>query len=461
MAKWYFMLHKQEVTLGILERIQHPPVMTKEVEVENYVVRTYFQVLGRHPDDEGRTSYTKQILDGVLKSEELPKILMQSQEYKLKVGTGVDTPAGPVEQVKLNVPIRVDVQVTEELFTEALRRSELLWTTIMPKMDIGNYVLKSLTPYSRARFIKGFYANKANMTPMEFTENFLGMLPKENSLAVCIMGYSKAVPLILQTIENVSLYLDAERGDEIWVQGDDFSEEDIKLLQGGGPKGRWANTPYVNVKIIPWEDEFSRYKNEAVASANTEWVVILDHDEIPTPEMAQTFKAIIWKSERGKLYNMVSFDVIDVETVKGEPVSENPNKSGKPLMHWNVPEPYYGNPHIWLRPNYYPWKLTHYDVAYRHVKDIDSILPNSVRNVFLGGGGDSVKEANPAWVELRKLTTELRIDTWKDFNAYLKKGKIDPKVLAVLKKLAEMPWKDSELKDPLRYYYRMHEEEEA
>jgi hypothetical protein len=156
---------------------------------------------------------------------------------------------------------------------------------------------------------------------------------------------------------------------------------------------------------------------------------------------------------------MVSFDVIDVWTENGEVVSENRSSSGKALLHWNVKNPYYGNPHIWLKPHYYPWKIIHVPYAYKHVKDKDSILPNSVRNVFLGGGGDNVREGNPLWVKLRNLTRELDIDTWEKFHKYLKQGNIDRRILEILREMAEMPWKDDELKDPLRYILLLHPEE--
>ncbi|MBA7617623.1 hypothetical protein ES703_24939 [subsurface metagenome] len=238
--------------------------------------------------------------------------------------------------------------------------------------------------------------------------------------------------------------------DEIHVQGDNFTEEDIKLLESHGAQ----------VQIEPWIDEFSDYKNKCISPANTEWVLICDHDEIPTEDLSENLKKIISESNRGQKYNMVGFDVIDIGTIDEEPVSEYRSPSGKALLHWNVLNPYHGNPHIWLKQNYYPWKVIRVPHAYRHVKEVGTELPRSVRNVFLGGGGDNTREGNPLWVELRTITAELGVDTWKEFNTYLKKGDIDRRVLFVMKRLAKMPWKDSELTDPLKYYYSLHPEEE-
>jgi hypothetical protein len=447
-SKWYYALHRDEVTPEVLERIKNPPKLTPDMEVENYVTRAYFEVLGRHPDEEGRKQYVQQILEGQIKREELTGILRQSPEFRQKF---LRAPAGPTEFVRMQVPVNLDVQINEETFIEAMRRSELLWNVIKPKMDIGGWILDHLTTRKRREFAAWFYSKKDDITPQDLAYWLKENSPKPDSVALCIMGYSKGLPMILETINTVGPYVD-----EIHVLGDDFTKDNTDLMELMAFK---ASRKSVQVQIEPWRDEFSDYKNKVIEPANTEWVLILDHDEIPTPEMAASLREIIEKSKRGKNFNIISFDVIDIETVNDAPVSENRSTGGKPLLHWNVPEPYYGNPHIWLKPNYYGWQMFHAPLAYRHVKDREGILPNSVRNVFLGGGGDNTRDQNPAWVELRAITGELRLSTWKDLHAYLKKGKIDPRLLDVLKRLAEMPWKDSELQDPLRYYRQLHPEE--
>ena len=184
-----------------------------------------------------------------------------------------------------------------------------------------------------------------------------------------------------------------------------------------------------------------------------------DHDEIPTEEMAKEIPKIINSSDRGNNYDMVSFDVIDTKTVNGREVSDVRNRGGKPLLHWNIPNPYVGNPHIWLKQGYYPWKEIHNNTAYKHVKENGTELERSVRNIFLGGGGDNSKERNLNWIELRKVSNDLGITTYKQFDEYLKKGSINKKLLDVIINLNEMNWKDDELKDILKYYLLLHPEE--
>jgi intein/homing endonuclease len=442
-AKWYFALHGEQITPEVRRLIETRPALTPEIEAENYVTSMYFKILGRHPDEEGKRHYTQLILEGKMSREDLPKILMASDEYRAR-SAGVPSAPGVVERMKVQVPVDVYVRLDERTFVEALRRSRVYWEVVKPKIDVGDLILGRLSPVKQAEFKRWFYGNRDAIGPRDIAEWVEENMMRPNSIALCIMGFDGALPMIVENIKVTGPYVD-----EIHVQGDDFSEGSVRILEDLGAE----------VHIVPWEDNFSDYKNKAISYANTEWVLICDHDEIPTEEMARALRGIVERSDRGRRYNMVSFDVVDVWTEDGKVVSENRSSGGKALLHWNVPEPYYGNPHIWLKPNYYPWKAVHVPYAYRHVKDRGSILPNSVRNVFLGGGGDNVRERNPLWVELRILTRELGIDTWRDFHRYLKRGDIDDRILNVLRRMAEMPWKDDELKDPLRYYYHLHPEE--
>jgi intein/homing endonuclease len=371
-AKFYYALHPDEITPEVRALLETPPKLTPEIEVENFVAQMYFEVLGRHPDEEGKRQYVEALLAGRITKEQLPQILMQSPEYLQKIGA----PVGQVESVRMPVPVNVDVQISEGLFLEALRRSKTYWNTIKPQIDLGRFILGGLK--KKDEFLRWFYNNKDKISLQELSEHLSASAPEPDSVALCIMGYSRVLPKIMESISVMGPYVD-----EIHIQGDDFTQDDIlkveEYIRSQKTLG-WIRAP-VNFHNAPWVDEFSDYKNKCIAPANTEWVLILDHDEIPTEEIAKNLREIIKKSDHGRRYNMVQFDVIDVDTVDGEVVSEHRSPSGKALLHWNVPEPYYGNPHIWLKPNY-PWKTIHVPYAYRHVKERESILPNSVRNVF-------------------------------------------------------------------------------
>jgi len=84
-------------------------------EVMRYVEDTYMKVLGRHADQEGKEAYTRAILEGRLRREDLPLIL-----------------------------VNVDVRISEDLFVQALMRSKTFWEKIKPRLDIGEYLEEGL-----------------------------------------------------------------------------------------------------------------------------------------------------------------------------------------------------------------------------------------------------------------------------------------------------------------------------
>jgi hypothetical protein len=148
-AKAYFALHPDKLTPDIEEKIKNPPKMTPEIEAEHWVRRCYFMVFGRHPDRPGLEYYKWMILEGHIKKEELPQILMQSEEYrKMQESKG--------EYVTINVPVDVRVHVTEDAFVKALMQSKLWWERVKPRLDIGKFVIDN----TGEEFIRWFYEQR-------------------------------------------------------------------------------------------------------------------------------------------------------------------------------------------------------------------------------------------------------------------------------------------------------------
>ncbi len=67
-----------------------------------------------------------------------------------------------------------------------------------------------------------------------------------------------------------------------------------------------------------------------------------------------------------------------------------------------------------LDPKYY----------YIHFKDEYEIWQRASRNLFIGGGGNNAGEGNPSWLPLRTICKRLEINSWPDFDYYLKQGNI-------------------------------------
>lgn len=162
-GRWYFeYLHPEEGEFPdgkVWEPVQEIPAGSPP-EVMRYVEQTYMEILGRHADQAGKEAYTNAILGGQLKREDLPEHLKRSPEYRQKVTPG--------EQVKVQVPVSVDIHITEGIFLEALKKSKTYWEKIKPKMDIGGFVFDSLK--GSEEFLKWFYANKEDLTITGFAE---------------------------------------------------------------------------------------------------------------------------------------------------------------------------------------------------------------------------------------------------------------------------------------------------
>jgi len=123
-------------------------------EVMSYVEQLFLEILGRHADQEGKEAYTRAILEGRIRREDLPTILKQSREYMEKVK--------PMEGVRLQVPVNVDVRVSEDLFVQALIRSKTFWDKIKPRLDIGEYLEEELGE-EWVNFQKWFYSERPTM----------------------------------------------------------------------------------------------------------------------------------------------------------------------------------------------------------------------------------------------------------------------------------------------------------
>jgi len=136
-GRWYFeYLHPEEAKFPD-GRVWKPIFELKPgspQEVMRYVEQQYLEVLGRHADDTGKQAYTRAILEGRIRREDLPEILRRSPEYRMRFPEKFKAE----EKVRLQVPVDVHVRVTEDMFVDALMRSETYWQKIKPKLRLAN-----------------------------------------------------------------------------------------------------------------------------------------------------------------------------------------------------------------------------------------------------------------------------------------------------------------------------------
>ena len=81
--QWYFTMHPEENTEGWKSEYTAPQPGSRE-ELDNYVTSTYFQILGRAPDEFGKNHYVNAIINGVIPRDALPAIFINSDEYRMK-----------------------------------------------------------------------------------------------------------------------------------------------------------------------------------------------------------------------------------------------------------------------------------------------------------------------------------------------------------------------------------------
>ena len=219
-GRWYFeYLHPGEAEgwepVTELEEGSPPEVM-------RYVEQTYIEVLGRHADQAGKEAYSNAILTGQLKREDLPGLIKRSPEYLQKV---------PGERVKMQVPVSVDVHITEEIFLEAMKKSQTYWKIIKPKMDIGSFVLNSLNdaPEGKEEFLNWFYANKEEVKLQDFYRKLMEVTEIHLLLSV---GSLDEVKTIIQLIDSGDVQHN-------WEKHYQLKEGDI-FVEGGAFWGRYV-----------------------------------------------------------------------------------------------------------------------------------------------------------------------------------------------------------------------------
>jgi len=160
MGRWYYeYLHPEEATYpdGKVWKAETELREGSPPEVMNFVEKVYMEILGRHADQEGKENYTKLILSGQIRRVDLPDILRQSSEYWKKMTTPSEA-----EGLKLELPVSVDVKITEDLLVQVLMRSKTYWEKVKPRLDLGKYLEEQLGP-GWGEFQKWYYSEQPTL----------------------------------------------------------------------------------------------------------------------------------------------------------------------------------------------------------------------------------------------------------------------------------------------------------
>lgn len=484
LAKWYLALNSGEITDKMKEIINNTPEVENETEIEEFVYRIYYDVLKRPPDRQGLDNYVQKILKNEMKRSDLAEALKTgSTEYSEKFG---NMPSHSMSNISItDDSYRSKLSPEEQIRYDKIRKFvDSMYCKILSRPSGGDSV--GINHYTKAimeKIIKpvdlpdifrsseeyfdlkrGILQN-SRVRPMmsiqtpqmtsvtgtiktakaELKSVHMGDKTSHNTVAFCVMCKQEELPFVIESINTVSKYVD-----EIHVTSDNLTEKDIQTLKSIDNR--------VQVHHVEWKDNFSEYKNASESFVTTEWCLSCDADEIPTKELAENLKNIIKSSDRGNNYDCLQLNVISETLENGKVISSAKTIGKSAILHWSIPNIFYGDVHVWIRDGYYPFKTIESEYAYRHIKEGDSVLQRSARNVWMGGGSDTVKEKNPLWKPLRDISNELGLDSWKKFDEYLKKGNIDKRIKKIFNDMCEIQWKDLELHDLIRYYNFLHPE---
>jgi hypothetical protein len=215
-----------------------------------------------------------------------------------------------------------------------------------------------------------------------------------------------------------------------------------------------------HVVYHPWNDNFPQYRNASLNAArelNGDWVLISDADEHFNAELFRDLKPKIipFLEEKGVEIAGIRCNeqFSDVEWLDDlDKLKESPGGYRQVEFYKNLlfrlyldrkPVSYQGVGigtlhEIWGVMDR-PWKTSIYlpsPYAYTHRKSAIRIWRNSARNLVMAGGGDSVGDLNPMWVELRQIMKEyLHVDSWPNFESFIiSKQGIHPKLLDWIKR---------------------------
>jgi len=258
-------------------------------------------------------------------------------------------------------------------------------------------------------------------------------------------------------LEQVLPYVDRA----IIVTGE-LTDEEIKALEDMDEK--------VHVFWHEWEDNFSKQRNNYIKEIKKMgkpygWVLVTDHDEVLSEEACKLLRPVVDQSNEGQNYSVVKINSYDITYDNlGNKVHENQSDWYKDLLFkvWHTTH-YVGNHHEGLRTIITGIIKMPKSAPYYHIKTFEHIIRRGIENFWIGGGGANIGKNNPIWVELKDICKKLGLNSFNEFENYLKEGNIDKSLSDWMIKYRnhdEMPWVDSELRSFfIYYYYYLHPEE--
>lgn len=223
-----------------------------------------------------------------------------------------------------------------------------------------------------------------------------------------------------------------------------------------------------DVYTFKWEDNTSQQRNHYLeVLEDGTWVCVNDPDEPYHDTLINDLRDVIKQAEEQGI-SMIFLNTHDIWIKPDGTEEESITDYYKPLIFkYRKGVSYTGQIHEII--DGYHWRSIKADskYLYYHRKTHSQVWRNACRNYFCEGGGDNLAFANPnetpEWFEFRSICSSIGINSWKEFDKYLKIGNIDIRIKDWIIKYKDINTKHwhSEIREIYLYYFNvLHPEEE-
>lgn len=384
------------------------------------VEQAYLNVLYRHPDKDGLNHYSKLVNEGLSK-EKLEQILKTSDEaIDLDINTNFVKYFG-------RIPFYLEFQVWNILLrTGIIASADEVFRALL---ECGSLV--------------------------------------QTRVAYCQMCFKDNFDMAFDNAIKVKPYVD----EIVIVYDQTLSIEQIRKLKENQFKFYYRK----------WRDNFVENRNyylHIVRELSCGFTLVSDPDETFDEHFLKSLSLIIKNLNTGQnqKIGIIRIRPHDIWSDDDEGNPKNPPDVTIPTDYWKG---------LLLRvtPNLQyvgvgEMKNVHEDINteldqtvlpdeffYEHKKSHkQDIWSHAARNLYIGGSGDNLGKQNPHWNHLKAITGRLNLNTWSEFNNYLKGGNIDSELKELIRswKDADCHKWDSEIRDTYKYYFKnLHEKEVA
>ena len=272
-------------------------------------------------------------------------------------------------------------------------------------------------------------------------------------IVYCMNFYGERVAQVAKCLKRVGPYVDR-----------------CVLVHDGTPKAsdidRLDRLSHLKTEFVyrKWDDHFSKQRNAYLDHIEEgEWVIVSDPDELFSVSFIRDMRDILMDAEKQGM-NSLLINAHDIITeLDGTTMKTVSNFFKQLIFKYEEGVRYVGYVHETLLPGLHGWRSANLDPRYyyEHCKTRLEVKERGARNVFVGGGGNNVREKNPMHIQWHKWAKQHNIRDWPQMRAYIKVGHIEPDLKQLfIDHRNDSGWDyENESRDPFIWYKILFPEE--